>query len=387
MCHQPRLAVNARPLLSPITGIGRYVLELMREVERSSRFVPDYFYSTHWSRDLLPAGGVAASRSLVRAIRSLRLVSPVIRRIQRRNFAAGLRRRDFALSFEPCYLPFATTLPTVITVHDLSHLRHPETHPVARVRLLERELPSAIDRAACVLTVSEFTRREVIAVFGVNPDRVVTTPLGVEARFFPRQGDQTAAVLTPLELTHGHYFLAVGTLEPRKNILTTLEAHSRLPERVRGAWPLVVAGMNGWLTGTISRRLEQARSRGQVRLLGHVSDDQLPALYAGALMLSYPSIYEGFGLPPLEAMASGVPVAVSDRASLPEVVGDAGLLLEPHDVDGLTSAMLRMVEDSRFANDLGTRGLERAARFTWQRCAALTMQSWDNVLGSSTTAG
>jgi alpha-1,3-rhamnosyl/mannosyltransferase len=380
MTPRLQLAVNARPLLSPITGIGRYVLGLMREVERSGGFAPDYFYSTHWSRDLQHAGGGTVRPNLVRMIRSLRPLNPVIRTIQRRNFAAGLRRGEFALYFEPCYLPFDTTLPTVITIHDLSHLRHPETHPVARVRQFERELPSAVDRAACILTVSEFTRREVIAVFGVNPDRVVATPLGVDARFFPRTRDETAHFLTPLELTHGQYFLAVGTLEPRKNILTTLEAHSRLPERVRVAWPLVVAGMSGWLTNTISRRLEQARSRGQVRLLGHVSDDPLPALYAGAAMLSYPSIYEGFGLPPLEAMASGVPVAVSNRASLPEVVGDAGILLEPHDVDGLTSVMLRIVEDGQFANDLMMRGLERAKGFTWQQCASLTMQSWKRVL-------
>ena len=313
-------------------------------------------------------------------IRSLRPLNPLIRTIQRRNFAAGLRRSDFAFYFEPCYIPFDTTLPTVITVHDLSHLRHPETHPRARVRQLERGLPPAVDRAACILTVSEFTRREVIAVFGVSPDRVVATPLGVEARFFPRTCDETAPLLKPLNLTHGRYFLVVGTLEPRKNILMTLEAHSRLPDRVRGDWPLVVAGISGWLNETISQRLELARSRGQVRLLGHVRDDWLPALYAGAAMLSYPSIYEGFGLPPLEAMASGVPVVASDRASLPEVLGDSGILLEPSDIEGLTSVMLRMIEDAPFATNLRVRGLERAKRFTWQQCASVTMRSWEKVL-------
>jgi glycosyltransferase involved in cell wall biosynthesis len=380
MSRRLQLAVNARPLLSPITGIARYLLGLMREVERSGGFAPDYFYATHWSRELKPAGGGPVGPDVVRMIRSVRLLSPLIRTIQRRNFAAGLRRGDFALYFEPCYLPFDTPLPTVITVHDLSHLRHPETHPAARVRQLEQGLPPAVDRAACILTVSEYTRREVIAVFGVNPDRVVATPLGVEARFYPRPRGETAPLLMPLNLTHGRYFLAVGTLEPRKNVLMTLEAHSRLPDRVRGDWPLVVAGMSGWLTETISRRLELARSRGQVKLLGHVSDDQLPSLYAGAAMLSYPSIYEGFGLPPLEAMASGVPVAASDRASLPEVVGDAGILLEPDDIEGLTSVMLRIIEDAAFANDLRARGLERARRFTWQRCAYLTMQAWQRAL-------
>jgi alpha-1,3-rhamnosyl/mannosyltransferase len=378
-----KLAVNARPLLGPVTGIGRYLRELMQAVERGGRFAPAYFYPTHWSRNLDGAAGPAARPGLVRALRSMRALRPLLRSIQRRNFVAGLRRDEFAFYFEPNYIPFATDLPTIITIHDLSHLRHPETHPVGRVRELTRELPAAIDKAACILAVSEFTRREISAVFGTAPERIVSTPLGVDARFFPRTADATRTCLASLDLTHGRYFLAVGTLEPRKNLTTTVDAHARLPQRVRAAYPLVVAGMSGWRHGAISRRLDMARSRGDVRLLGHVGDEALPSLYAGAAMLTYPSLYEGFGLPPLEAMASGVPVAVSNCASLPEVVGDAGILIDPHDVEGLTAAMLRTVEDTRFAGDLRMRGIARAQTFTWERCAALTMESWDRVAGTS----
>ena len=381
--HRLKLAVNARPLLGPVTGIGRYLRGLMQAVERDGRFVPDYFYATHWSRDLDRTPGRAISPKLVRMLGSMRPLRPLLRSIQRRNFLAGLRRDEFAFYFEPNYIPFATDLPTIITIHDLSHLRHPETHPGARVRELDRKLPSAIDKAACILTVSDFTRREVIDAFGARPERIVTTPLGVDARFFPRTSDATRAFLAPLALAHGRYFLAVGTLEPRKNITTTLNAHARLPQRVRAAYPLVVAGMSGWLNDGISRQLESARARGDVRLLGHVGDEQLPLLYAGAAMLAYPSLYEGFGLPPLEAMASGVPVAVSNRASLPEVVGDAGILVEPHDVEALTSAMLRTVEDQAFADDLAARGIARAKTFTWARCAALTMECWEQVTGAA----
>ena len=382
-----KLAVNARPLLSPVTGIGRYLRGLMAAVERDGRFVPDYFYATHWSRDLGLAPGRTTSPRIANMLRSLRPLRPLLRSVQRRNFLAGLRRDAFAFYFEPNYIPFATDLPTIITIHDLSHLRHPETHPGGRVRELARELPAAIDKAACILAVSEFTRREIIATFGTSPERVVTTPLGVDPRFFPRAQHATRATLAPLDLTHGRYFLAVGTLEPRKNLVTTLDAHARLPPRVRTAYPLVVAGMSGWRHGAISRRLESARARGDARLLGHVGDDALPALYAGAAMLAYPSLYEGFGLPPLEAMASGIPVAVSDRASLPEVVGDAGILVDPYDVDGLTAAMLRIVEDPRFGADMAARGIERAKAFTWERCAGMTMQAWEDALAARSSSG
>jgi glycosyltransferase involved in cell wall biosynthesis len=384
MPPRPRIAVNARALRSPVTGIGRYVRALMREVERDGRFAADYFCALRWGRGLdeVPVriatadpGGVA--RRVTQVIRSLR---PVTRSIERFRFASGLEREDFAFYFEPAYIPFPTALPTVITIHDLSHVRHPETHPAIRVRELERELPAAIAKAARILTVSEFTRREVIDVFGVDPARVVATPLGVEPQFFPRAGGETARVLTGLDLTHGRYFLAVGTLEPRKNILATVDAHSRLPARMREAWPLVVVGMKGWHTRGITRALALAQARGDVRVLGHVGEDELPLLYAGAAMLSYPSIYEGFGLPPLEAMASGVPVAASNRASLPEVVGNAGILLEPDDIEGLTRAMLRIVDDAAFARDLAARGLARAQSFTWTRCAAVTMRSWESLL-------
>ena len=330
MPHRLKFAVNARPLRKPVTGISRYLSGLMREVERDDRFAPHYFYSTHWGEGLDRAPGRLLGPNLMRGTGLLRSVEPLLRAVERRNFAAGLRRGDFAFYFEPTYLPFRTTLPTVIT--DSRPLPpaasgNPSRCPGAPVRAgaARGHRPGSVhpdpvrSSRGAKSSRSSGCRRS-----GSWPLRSVSM-----RAFFPRDRDGTAAVLGPLALTHGRYFLAVGTLEPRKNLTTTLDAHARLPQRVRAGYPLVVAGMSGWLNDAISRRLEAARARGEVRLLGHVGDEQLPLLYAGATMLAYPSLYEGFGLPPLEAMASGIPVAVSDRASLPEVVGDAASSLSP----------------------------------------------------------
>ena len=378
-----KLVVNARPLLNPISGIGRYLHELMREVERDGRFEPEYFFATRWQRTLdLPASGSPLTPGLVNVLRTLPPLTALARSLQQRNFAVGVRSRRPALYFEPNYLSFETDVPTVITIHDISHLRHPETHPVKRVRDLTRLLPRAVKSASCVLTVSEFSRSEVISEFGLSPDRVVTTPLGVDPRFVPRDAEVTRGLLEPLGLTHGHYVLSVGTLEPRKNVLATIRAHGKLPADLRKRYPLAIAGKSGWLTESLDRELGEAEARGDARRLGHVSDADLPLLYAGATLLAYPSFYEGFGLPPLEAMASGVPVIASNRASLPEVIGDAGLMLEPDDIDGLAASMRRIIEDVHFASDLGSRGLARARTFTWRRCAELTIRAWEQVLGS-----
>ena len=382
MPRVPRFAVNAGPLRNPTTGVARYIRELMREVERDGRFDPEYFSALRWAHRLdelpppLPGAGPGAGA----AARTIALLRPLVRRVARHNFAAGIRRGNFAFYFEPAFVPYATSLPTVITIHDLSHLRHPETHPADRVREMERDLPGAIARADRILAVSEFTRREVIDLFGVDPARIVATPLGVERRFYPRMAAETSAFLAGIGLEHGKYFLAVGTLEPRKNVIAVIEAHAGLPTAVRAAYPLVIAGMKGWLAHDIDRRLARAQATGDVRLAGYVREDELPLLYAGATLLAYPSIYEGFGLPVVEAMASGVAVAVANRASLPEVVGDAAELLEPHDVDRLRGIMLRMVEDRAYATDLAARALARAQRFTWQRCAGLTLDVFASVL-------
>jgi glycosyltransferase involved in cell wall biosynthesis len=305
-----------------------------------------------------------------------------LREIPRRLlFARGVGARGIDLYHEPNYVPLRYDVPVVVTIHDLSWLKYPGTHPLDRVRWLERGLPRALERASAILVDSEFVRQEVLVTFGLPSERVRTALLGVSSAFRPRNCTETADTLRPLNLNHGEYLLTVGTIEPRKNVGHILAAYAALPSELRDRHPLVVAGAKGWRAGDLEKELRILAGRGQIRFLGHVPAEGLPDLFAGAAAFVFPSRYEGFGLPPLEAMASGVPVVVSDRASLPEVVGDAGLKLDPDHPERTTETLAALLEDPVERAALAARGLVRAATFTWEACAQRTLGAYRFALG------
>ena len=367
-----RVAFNATPLLSPLTGIGNYIVELGAALAATGDVDAYSFYRYRWRHESpqRPADSGGSLPPLVERIKPWLPLKGLLRHAVREfGFARGLRKHAIEVYHEQNYIPLGYGAPVVITIHDLSWIRYPETHPVDRVRWLERGLPRAIERAAAILVDSDFVRNEVVATFGIAEERVRTAHLGVSAAFHPRTGVETAATLRAMGLTHGGYLLTVGTIEPRKNLAHTLEAFAQLPLALRERYPLVVAGASGWYASDMVARLRQLESQGQVRFLGHVAGAQLPDLYAGAVLFVFPSLYEGFGLPPLEAMASGVPVLVSDRASLPEVIGNAGRTIDPERPDNTATILVSLLEDPAARAVLAGRGIERAAGFTWAACA------------------
>ena len=375
---------NAAPLLSPRTGIGQYCVNLMSEIEKIQEVDAHYFYAGAWSDELLREAptGVSRTQMLKRTIgRTIpNLAYEIQQRWRGKHFRAGIRQVAPALYHEPNFLAFNSSLPTVVTVHDLSILRYPETHPKDRVAFMSKRIGKSILRADRVITDSEYVRQEVLAEFNLPPEKVVSVLLAAGERFAPVNHEQLPLALAPFDLQPGKYILAVGTLEPRKNLTTAIQAYVRLPEAVRQEIPFVVAGMQGWRTEGLDREVAALIDKGQIRRLGFVSDDVLPALYSGARFFVYPSLYEGFGLPPLEAMACGAPVIVSDRSSLPEVVGDVGLKVDALDVDGLAKAMNLLIEDDGLCAELGRRGIERARGFSWRHCAEQTLEVYRQVV-------
>ena len=279
-------------------------------------------------------------------------------------------------------LPPLRHAPTVFTVHDLAFLTQPETHLHSNRAFLARMLPRFCAAATLVIADSEATRQDLLRCYALPPAKVRTVPLGVEPRFRPQEPRAARALVAAQYGLTGSYLLFVGTLEPRKNLRRLLLAYRRLLQVRGGAAcpPLVVAGAPGWWTDVLHRAVRRLGLEARVRFLGRVPDEHLPALYSTATVFVYPSLYEGFGLPPLEALACGAPVITSNCSALPEVVGDAALQVDPRDVAALADALDRLLSDEQTRQVLASRGPAQAAQFTWARTAAATVAVYREAL-------
>ena len=344
------LCVDA--LAPNLSGIGRYVWELTKGLQRREDVDVQFF-----ARGQLLDNPECLLRGEVPSRRIGRLRRFLPRRAPRYGLVHG-----------PNYFLPAFAERGVITVHDLSVFRYPETHPPERRQAFESEFERSLKRAAQVLTDTETVRDEIIAAYGIAPDRVTAVHLGVDPVFRPRASEDLRLALRALGLKPGSFALCVSTLEPRKRIAGLLTAWRSIPDELRTRFPLVLAGGSGWLNEDLLVQIEAGTGEGWLKPLGFVEEAALPELYAGAALFLYPSIYEGFGLPPVEAMASGVPVIVSDRSCLPEVTGSAAMHIDPDDQDAFRLAIERGLTDNRWRAEAVRRGLERSASFSWQRC-------------------
>jgi glycosyltransferase involved in cell wall biosynthesis len=258
---------------------------------------------------------------------------------------------------------------TLLTVHDLSFVRDPGSATPTLRRYLNQVVPRSVARAHHVLADSEATRADLIELFHTPPEKVSVLYSGVHASFQPVTNEiALSAVRARHGLGHAPFILAVGTLQPRKNYVRLIQAFASV-SRLSPGLNLVIVGGKGWLYDSIFAEVERLGLRQRVVFPGFVADQDLPALYSAARVVAYPSLYEGFGLPILEAMACGTPVVTSTAACLPEVAGDAALLVPPTEVDALATALDRALRDAGLRADLVRRGLERASQFSWENSA------------------
>ena len=352
-------ATNLIEALAEIDDVNRYTLYVTRReaLERFSNRWPNFSVRTTLPHTPLIRIPLTLSAEL------------------RRNPVDVLHVQFTAPPFSPC--------PVVVSIHDLSFEHLPQTFKWRSRKQLRITVRRSAREAAQVIALSEHARNDIIDTYGVEPEKVNVIPLAAPAHFRPVLDEEELQRVRQTYGIEGDYILSVGAIQPRKNLSRLVAAYSRLRRaRPEGNLPrLVLVGKCAWLYDETLRSIKELEVSDSVILTGYVPESDLPALYSGALAFVYPSYFEGFGLPPLEAMQCGTAVIVGDKTSLPEVVGDAGVLVDPFDVADIAAAIEKVISDSNFREQLRVKGLERAKLFNWRKTARQTLRVYQKAAG------
>lgn len=363
-----RVAIDYTSAIYQVAGIGRFTRSLVHalaEIDRDTEYLLVYAAPPRGVQPAIPDAPNFSGhriplpdRLLTIAWQRLRIPVPV-------DLATGpldiFHSPDFVL-------PPVWRTPTVLTVHDLAFLLRPECAEQKLREYLEKAVPRSVAKADFVLADSENTQDDLIVLLGVPPSKVEVIPGGVDPRFTPIKDPESERVRR--EVTGGApYILSVGMIEPRKNLGRLIDAFARIKAAHGLPHKLVLAGKRGWLSDDIYRRAAESPNTRDIVFPGFVPESALPGLYGASDLFAFPSLYEGFGLPPLEAMASGVPVVVSRSSSLPEVVGTAALMVDPESTEQLAEAMALSILDADLRKRMVTDGLLRAKQYSWRAAA------------------
>ncbi len=376
-----KILVNAIPLVGLLTGISRYVRQLYHELEQIPNIDVFYFDGIRVHRRMPDQ---AVPEEWIRSTASIwKLPDPIVfslRSVFWLKYEWLLRRvcraGSYDLYHETGFLPAALRdVPTVYSVYDLSLSKFRHAHPRERVWFHDFFFPRRIAYATHILTISDFIRQEASLALHIPASRISAVHLAPSSDFYPRQADRIQRVRERFEIPES-YLLFVGSLEPRKNLALLMQALPRCHARI----PLVLAGWEGWGDKDWLRSVSGFAPEKRIILTGYVDDETLACLYSGATAFIYPSLYEGFGLPILEAMACGCPVICSNVASMPEVAGDAAIQMDPSRIDELATAIDLLTGNKDIRRSLIGKGLARAAGFTWKRTADKTLEVFQKVL-------
>lgn len=345
------IALDGMPLATPLTGVGHYTQELARNL---AVVAPSDSFTFIERRGLLKWRWWSLGLPLQLLKNSIDLFH--------------------GTNYE---IPFIWSGPTVVTIHDLSLLLYPETHEPHLVQRARRRLPVMAKSASRIITPSSSIKTDVCEAFGLHPDKVVVTPEAPREVFKRREDPE---LLKRLGIDR-EFILFVGTIEPRKNLRRLVDAFAQLLRNTSLSPKLVIAGGQGWLMDDFAASIKQQRLDDRVRLAGYLEDEDLCALYSACSAFVYPSLYEGFGLPPLEAMACGAPVITSRISSLMETVGSAARLVDPNDTDDLARAMIEMLSHDHVREHYAELGQHQIKKFSWEKTALKTLDVYRALLG------
>lgn len=367
-----RIGIDARLVFYHKAGIGQYILRLTNALAALDRTNQYYlFQSRKDSARLVNAPNFSHHA----------LWTPSHHRFERAAMSVEMFPHALDVFHSPDFIPpRRMRAPNVITIHDLAFLLYPRFLTPEAAKYYGQIDPAA-RAAAHVIAVSQSTKRDITKLLGVPEKNVTVIYEAAHSTTDPIPHEEARAYVRAKYGVEENFILFVSTIEPRKNLPTLLAAYSLLRDNYHSNARLLVAGQKGWLTQDVDQAIEKYKLRNQVCLLGSVPTEELGYLYSAARVFALPSFYEGFGLPPLEAMASGTPVLVSNVSSLPEVVGDAGILLDPNDVEGWAVALHRVLNDNELHAEMSEKGLKRAGKFSWARAARETLDVYKKVAG------
>ncbi|MFZ0219857.1 MAG: glycosyltransferase family 1 protein [Candidatus Aquirickettsiella sp.] len=379
------IILNGQSLQHPLTGIGCYTRQLLRGLQKH-KYIDQLisfpailpFNKLNKKKFIL----LSDFKKIIKFFPGAYTALNGYRNIKFRQKTHFLVDQNF-IYHEPCYILRPYPGPKICTVHDLSHIRYPNYHPKLRVKFLLDNLPKSIYKADCIITASEFIRNEIINTFKVSPNKVVSIYHGIYKLFKPRLVNELKPVLLRYCLYPKSYLLSVGTLEPRKNLERLIHVFTQLPEQQRKKYPLVLIGMKGWHTHRLEKMIRSLIKKEQLYCLGYIPEADLPYLYSGAHGFIYISLYEGFGLPILEAMASGIPTLTSSESAMPEIIGDAAMQVNPFDIDRIADKLNQLINDLSLRERLKQLGPIQAAKFSWESCIENTIAVYRRTLKSS----
>ncbi|MCD6291389.1 MAG: glycosyltransferase family 4 protein [Anaerolineae bacterium] len=375
-----RFAIDARLVYYTQAGIGQYTVRLIRALAAVNQ--DDHFVILQSRKQPIPI--VQQSN-----FRRIGLWTPSHNRFEQFLLPLELLRVEADVLHSPDFIPpfYSRRLRSVITIHDLHFLIYPKFLTEESARYYG-QIDKAVQHAHHIIVPSTATKQDTINLLGVPESKITVISEAANPLFHPvERAEALARVQARFPNLPREFILFVGTIEPRKNIPTLLRAYQHLREAYKVDAELVFVGRRGWLVDDLFRQIDEMRLRDYCHFLGRVEDEDLLYLLNAARCLTLPAHYEGFGLPPLEAMACGTPVVVSNVASLPEVVGDAGLLIDPNNWEELAVALWRVLTDRELADELRRKGLQRAALFSWERAARETLAVYRQVAKQPVTRG
>jgi glycosyltransferase involved in cell wall biosynthesis len=378
-----KILVEGSPIFRTRSGVGQYLYRLFNKLmDQDPGNTYTYYGLLFVGKHFIPPYKHKNARYHLVRFFPQKIYNILIRRFQVPpiDLLTG-QKPDLVMFTNYVHPPLVYNEKSIVFVYDLSHISYEEMSDTKNAQLLRKKVPHAVNRANAVITISEYSKNDIVREYGVDPQKIhIVHPALYHHEYYPRPELQQKAVAKKFGIK-GKYILFTGTIEPRKNIERLLDAYAALPQTIRDEYTLVLAGGKGWKDQGIRTKLENLQQKGEkIIVTGYVNDADLPPLYSGASLFVFPTLFEGWGMPVVEAMACGTPVVTTNNSSMPEAAGDAAIMVDAHDVKALTDEIEHVLNDKKLAESMVKKGIKHAAQFSWEQSAKDLKKVIDQVL-------